>query len=98
MISLNDMKSIFIRCLAVSNKKDSPDYDNEYLIEKLIFVMKKIGYDTITLIETLDDIYADVESNKNRKIFMKFIEETLAVGSYGNWEPDEALLKVAKFN
>ena len=61
-------------------------------------MMKKINYDTITLIETLDDMYGDIESSKNRKIFIHFVEAALEVGTYGGWDSDEALLKVSKFN
>ena len=49
----------------------------EYLVNKLIVILKKVNYDTLTLIETLDDIYKDIQQSRNKTMFMKFIEVAL---------------------
>jgi hypothetical protein len=88
MITLNDLKTIFIRCFANSQKKDSPTFDNEYLVDKMTIVMKKVNYDTISLIETLDDVFKDIQAAKSKALFIKYIEEILAVGDYKGWDAD----------
>lgn len=74
MITLNDLKTIFIRCFANSQKKDGPTFDNEYLVDKMTIVMNKVKYDTISLIETLDDVFKDIQTAKNKALFIKYIE------------------------
>lgn len=75
MITLNDLKTIFFRCFANSSqKKDVPSFDNDYLVEKMTIVMKKVNYDTISLIETLNDVFKDIQTAKNKTLFLKYIE------------------------